>query len=202
MSVMVRDRLRVAAGVALAAGLAFGLAGTALAGPLAEAAAKAEGLAASGDAIGAHDVMRQAISDFSESLPFSLGKAVFVKSDPAGYAMYEPKEEPVFKPGESLISYVEPVGLSWKQSPVQGKIETHFTVDFDILNPAGDVLAGQKSFGDFTFTGFFRNQEIYSTLTIDVSGAPAGDYILRFHFNDVNSGKTTSIDQPFKIADK
>ncbi len=195
-------RLKNAAVVVFAAASIFAIAGTVSAGPLAEAAAKAEGLAASGDAVGAHDVMRQAISDFSESLPFSVGKAVFVKSDPAGYAMYEPKEAPVFKPGESLISYVEPVGLSWKQSPVQGKIETHFTVDFDILNPAGDVLAGQKAFGDFTFTGFFRNQEIYSTLTIDVSGAPAGDYVLRFHFNDVNSGKKTTVDQPFKIADK
>jgi len=193
-------RRRMVAGAVLAAVSVFAQSGIVSAGPLAEAAAKAEGLAASGDAVGAHDVMRQAISDFSESLPFSLGKAVFVKSDPAGYAMYEPKEAPVFKAGESLISYVEPVGLSWKQSAVQGKIETHFTVDFDILNPAGDVLAGQKAFGDFTFTGFFRNQEIYSTLTIDVSGAPAGDYILRFHFNDVNSGKSTSIDQPFKIA--
>ncbi len=197
-----RHRLDMAVGAALAAASIFGMVGPVLAGPLAEAAAKAEGLAASGDAVGASDVMRQAISDFSESLPFSLGKAVFVKSEPVGYAMYEPRADAVFKPGESLVSYVEPIGLSWKQSTVQGKIETRFTVDFEILNPAGDVLAGQKAFGDFTFTGFFRNQEIYSTLSIDVSGAPAGDYILRFHFNDINSGKTTKIDQPFKIAEK
>ena len=62
------------------------------------------------------------------------------------------------------------------------------------------AAAGQKAFGDFTFTGYLRNQEIYATLTIDVSGAPAGDYVLRFHFNDVNSGKSASVDQPFKIA--
>jgi hypothetical protein len=62
------------------------------------------------------------------------------------------------------------------------------------------MLASQKAFGNFTFTGFFRNQEIYATLTTDVSGAAAGDYILRFHFNDLNSGKSASVDQKFTIV--
>lgn len=170
------------------------------AGPLTDAAAQAEKLAASGDAAKARDLLLQAMSDFSQTLPFAIGKAIFVSKQPTGYAMYEPREGSVFKEGESLISYIEPVGLSWKNAAEKGKLESHFTVDFDILNPKGDVLAGQKAFGDFTFTGYLRNQEIYSTLTIDVSGAPAGDYVLRFHFNDVNSGKSASVDQPFKIA--
>lgn len=176
------------------------LAGPALAGPLADAAAKAEALAASGDTLGAHDSMRSAISAFSATLPFSIGKAVFVAAPPVGYAMYEPKQQPVFKPGEALVSYVEPVGLTWKPATVADKMETHFTVDLDILSASGEVLANQKAFGDFTFTSFFRNQEIYATLTTDVSGAAAGDYVLRFHFNDLNSGKSASVDQKFSIA--
>jgi hypothetical protein len=176
------------------------LAWPASAGQLADAATKAEALAASGDAVGAHDVMRTAISDFSATLPFSIGKAVFVAADPAGYAMYDPKPDAQFNPGEALVSYVEPVGLSWKPAAAAGKLQTHFTVDLDILSASGEVLASQKAFGDFTFTGFFRNQEIYATLTTDVSGAAAGDYILRFHFNDLNSGKTASVDQKFTIA--
>lgn len=170
------------------------------AGPLVEAATKAEQLATSGDAAKARDLLRQAVGDFSQTLPFSIGKAVFITKEPAGYAMYEPKDGTVFKTGEAIVSYVEPVGLTWKDAAAKDKLETHFTVDFDILNPAGKILAGQKAFGDFTFTGYLKNQEIYSTLTIDVSGAPAGDYVLRFHFNDINSGKTATIDQPFKIA--
>jgi len=175
-------------------------AGPAFAGNLAQAAAKAEALAAAGNAAGAHDLMRDAIGDFSETLPFAIGKAVFVKTDPAGYAMYDPKQGQVFKPGETLVSYVEPVGLNWKPAKDAGKIQSHFTVDLDILSATGEQLASQKAFGDFTFTGFLRNQEIYATLRTDVSGAAAGDYILRFRFNDVNSGKSASIDQKFTIA--
>ncbi len=176
------------------------LAGPAAAGQLADAAAKAEALAASGDTVGAHDVMRSAISDFSATLPFSIGKAVFVGADPAGYAMYDPKPGASFKPGEALVSYIEPVGLNWKPATVAGKIQAHFSVDLDILSASGEMLASQKAFGNFTFTGFFRNQEIYATLTTDVSGAAAGDYILRFHFNDLNSGKSASVDQKFTIV--
>ncbi|CAN7707187.1 hypothetical protein LJR098_002607 [Rhizobium sp. LjRoot98] len=175
------------------------LAAPALAGPLADAATKAEALAASGDTLGAHDLLRSATGAFSSTLPFSIGKAVFVGVPPVGYAMYEPKPQPIFKPGEALVSYVEPIGLTWTPAAA-GKVQTHFTVDLDILSASGEVLANQKAFGDFTFTSFFRNQEIYATLTTDVSGAAAGDYVLRFHFNDLNSGKSASVDQKFTIA--
>ena len=176
------------------------LTGPALAGPLADAATKAEALAASGDTRGAHDLLRSATGSFSATLPFSIGTAVFVAAPPIGYAMYEPKQQPVFKPGEALVSYVEPIGLTWKAAAAAGKVETHFTVDLDILSASGEVLANQKAFGNFTFTSFFRNQEIYATLTTDVSGAATGDYVLRFHFNDLNSGKSASVDQKFTIA--
>ncbi|MEI2301080.1 hypothetical protein [Ensifer sp. MJa1] len=176
------------------------LANNAHAGPLADAAVQAEKLAAAGDATKARDLLRQATSDFSQTLPFAIGKAIFVSKPPTGYAMYDPREGSVFKEGETLISYIEPIGLTWKDASTKGKLESHFTVDFDILNPKGEVLATKKGFGDFTFMGFLRNQEIYASLTMHVSGAPAGDYVLRFRFNDVNSGKTASVDQPFKIA--
>ncbi|WP_075289248.1 hypothetical protein [Pararhizobium arenae] len=193
-------RLKELRTVWLASLLAATSAASGHAGPLAEAAAKAESLAQAGDAVGAYDAMRSAMSDFSVKLPFSIGKAVFVRGEPAGYAMYDTKDTSIFKPGETLVSYVEPIGLNWVPSTTQGKIQTNFTVDFDILNKQGEVLASQKGFGNFTFNGYFRNQEIYATLSIDVTGAPAGDYILRFHFNDTNSKKTASVEQPFTVS--
>ncbi len=195
------DERKKAPMIAVRVGLMLALlSGPATAGQLADAATKAEALAASGDAVGAHDVMRTAISDFSATLPFSIGKAVFVAADPAGYAMYDPKPDAQFNPGEALVSYVEPVGLSWKPAAAAGKLQTHFTVDMDLVSASGEVLSSQKALGTYTFTSFFRNQEIYALVTTDVSGAAAGDYILRFHFNDLNSGKTASVDQKFTIA--
>ena len=173
----------------------------ALAGPLSDTAAKAEKMANSGDAVGAYALMREAVSDFAATLPFSIGKAVFVTEPPLGYGIYTPRADANFKASEPLISYIEPLGLTWKPADEAGKQQTKFTVDFDILDEAGDVVAGQKAFGSFSFTGLFRNQELFTHLKLDLSSAPAGKYTLRYKFNDTNSGKSAVVDQPFTIAE-
>ena len=184
----------------VALSLTAGTTGYASAGPLADAAARAEAQAAAGDTAGARVTMETAFGTFSAGLPLSIARATFVSGEPSGYAMYQPRADTAFRPGESLISYIEPVGLSWAPASDPGKLETRFTVDFDILDPKGTVLAGQKAFGDFRFVSYQRNQEIYATLTIDVSGALPGAYVLRFRFNDANSDKTASVEQPFSIV--
>lgn len=170
------------------------------AGSLADAAAQAEKMASSGDPAGAYALMREAVSDFSGTLPFSIAKAVYVSEPPLGYGIYTPRASSEFKANEPLISYIEPLGLTWKAADEAGKQQTKFTVDFDILDEAGDVLAGQKAFGSFSFTGLFRNQELFTHLTLDVSSAPPGNYTLRYTFNDTNSGKSAVVDQPFIIV--
>jgi len=171
----------------------------ALAGPLAEAAKKAEEQAAAGDTVGAHNTIRDAYGAFAATLPFSIGKAIFVSAPPEGYGMYAPRPESTFKPGEALISYVEPVGLTWR--PIDGGLlESHFTVDLELLDPKGTVLAAEKAFGSFDFKGSVRNQEVFAKLTLNLSSPPAGDYVLRYRFRDAASGAVAISEQPFKIA--
>lgn len=187
-----------ASALSLAAALAL-LAAPAGAGPLVDAATRAEQLASGGNPVGAHDVLRDAFGTFSSTLPFSIGRATFVTEAPQGYGMYEPRLNTVYKPGEPLISYVEPVGLSWR--PVdEGRLEAQFTVDLELLNGKGDTLAEQKAFGSFTFRGYVRNQEVFAKLTLNVEGPPAGDYVLRYRFRDGISGAVALSDQKFSIA--
>ncbi|TCQ09641.1 hypothetical protein C8J34_10236 [Rhizobium sp. PP-F2F-G36] len=188
---------------------AFGLAtlvlgilpvGGALAGPLVDAATRAEQMATAGDVAGARTAIRNAVSDFSAGLPFAVGTATFVASDPSGFGMFEPRPNSIFKPGEKIVAYLEPMGLTWKPAQVPDKMETRFTVDFDLLDAGGTVLGSQKAFGNFTFTGVSKNAEIFATLTLDVSEAPVGSYVLRYHLDDTNSGRTAAVDLPFSIA--
>jgi len=171
----------------------------ALAGPLADAAKKAEEQAAAGDTVGAHNTVRDAFGTFAATLPFTIGKAVFVSAPPEGYGMFATRPEATFKVGEALISYVEPVGLTWR--PVDGgQLESHFTVDLELLDPKGTVLAEQKAFGSFDFKGSVRNQEVFAKLTLNLSGPPAGDYVLRYRFRDAASGAVAISEQSFKIV--
>lgn len=169
------------------------------AGPLADAAKKAEEQAAAGDTVGAHNTIRDAFGAFAATLPFAIGKTVFVATPPEGYGMYTVRPDSNFKAGEALISYVEPVGLSWRPG-AGGLLELQFTVDLELLDPKGTVLAEQKAFGSFDFKGSVRNQEVFAKLTLNLSGPPAGDYVLRYRFRDAASGAVAVSEQPFKIV--
>ncbi|QRM55313.1 hypothetical protein [Sinorhizobium sp. BG8] len=187
---------------AFAAMLAFSVSAVppvATAGPLADAAKKAEELAAAGDPVGAHDLMRDAYGNFSATLPFSIGRTAFVDKPPEGYGMFQPRESNSFRPGEVLMSYVEPVGLTWKPT-ADGKIESAFTVDLELLGDKGEILAEQKAFGTFNFKGSFRNQEIFANLTLDLDSPPEGTYVLRYRFRDAASGAVAISEQPFQIT--
>lgn len=184
-------------GLALAAGLL--LAGPALAGALADGARTAEEKAVAGDTIGAYEAARDAFAKFTASLPFTIGRSVFVTEKPAAYGAYTPRANSIFKPGEPLVTYVELIGLGWKPVADQ-KLQSNFTVDLELKDAKGATLAVQKGFGSFTFTGHVQNQEIYTHLMLDVSGVKAGDYTLRYTVNDVVGGRSALFEQPFTVS--
>ena len=168
------------------------------AGPLVDAAREAESKAAAGDAVGAYDTIRDAFGAFSMTLPFSVGKAVFVTERPKAYGAYAAKPDTVFKPGEPLITYVELIGLTWKDSG-DGLLKSNFSVDFEISESGGKVLASQKKFGEFTFTGLMPIQELFTHLTLDLTGAEPGDYLLKYTINDNISNHFTTSEQTFTV---
>ncbi|MBO3759996.1 hypothetical protein [Ciceribacter sp. L1K22] len=172
---------------------------TAAAGPLMDAAMQAEALAAGGDARAAHAKMQEAFGDFAATLPLTVSLAEFATDKPAAYGSYTPRPDTVFKPGEPLITYLELIGLTWETLPDK-RYTSAFNVDLELIDYKGDTLAAQKKFGSFSFTGRFRNQEIYTHLTLDVTGAPAGDYKVRYTVNDTVGKRSTSFEQKFSIA--
>ncbi len=184
--------------VAIAACLSLAASG-ALAGMLATAAAEAEKTADKGDFIRAFETMRDALGDFTAMMPLTIGKAAFVSEKPKAYGSYRPKAEPVFEAGEPLITYIELIGLTWQRQE-DGLQHSAFTVDFELIDSKGEILAGQKNFGTFSFAGFVRNQEIYTHLTLDVDGAAPGAYRLRYTVNDTLGRRSTSFEQPFTVA--
>lgn len=171
----------------------------AIAGPLADAAARAEEKAKSGDPNGGYAEMRDAFANFSVTLPFAVGKALFVADKPVAYGAYTPRQDSVFRQGEPLVTYVELIGLAWK-SLGDGKQQANFSVDLELADAKGDTLAKQPGFGNFTFTGYVRNQEIFTHLTLDVNGAKSGEYLLRYTVNDVVGKRSTSFEQKFTVA--
>ena len=49
----------------------------------------------------------------NQSQAFRSGFDIFVNSEPLGYGVYEEKESNIFRPDETLILYIEPVGYNY-----------------------------------------------------------------------------------------
>jgi hypothetical protein len=168
------------------------------AGTLIDLATEAEQLLDKGNGLEAYEKLRSSLAKASEKIPFDIRRALFVTAKPVVFGNYDRVKENEFPVGSSLITYVEPVGLDWKQND-KGDLFSQFTVDFELRNPSGEKLAVQKAFGNFKVESREPLFEIYTPLTLDVSSVPAGDYVLQYTFTDQNSGKTTSIEQKFTL---
>jgi hypothetical protein len=189
---------RRAAGYVFLTFMLAGLPLPGLAGELVDLATDAESMIAKGDGMAAYEKMRQSMNEASAEIPFNIRKAFFVTEKPLLFGNYSRVKSNEFPVGSSLITYAEPVGLSWKPTD-DGEVQSKFTVDFELRNPAGEILAVQKAFGNFKIESREPLFEIYTPLTLDVSAVPAGDYVLKYTFNDLNSKKSSDIEQRFKL---
>lgn len=171
----------------------------ALAGPMADLAAQAEDEIAKPDGgPAAFEKMRAAMAAAQAKIPFDIRKAFFVSEKPLMFGAYKRVKANEFPVGATLISYVEPIGLAWKNTD-DGRVQARFTVDFELRSPEGELLAEQKAFGNFSITAVEPLFEIFTPLTLDVSQAPAGGYTLKYTFTDLGSGNKTDVEQRFTL---
>ena len=140
-----------------------------------------------------------AVVEAWQKTPLTIRRAVFVAERAQGFGQFVERKSNVFKANEKLVAYVEPVGYGWK--PVgDGSFQFGFNVDFLVKSPGGKILAGEENFAKLVETIRAQNREFMLTLTMSVSGADPGDYILEYKLRDVASDKSAVVNLPFTIA--
>ena len=170
----------------------------ALAGPVVEAAKRSEELLAAGKPLAAWEAVERAADAVWEKMPLRIAKALFVVGDPRGYGIFDPRENNVFKPGETIVVYAEPVGFGHRR--VNGINEIDLDVGLIVRDKSGKTVASQGSFGQFRLRSRRRNREFFLKLTISLKGAPAGDYVLSFPITDKVKNRKTEFSLPFRIV--
>ena len=189
----------------IAGGLTLGLSGavsaqtwgspTAPAKPVAAAPAKTTGTTTVKDI----DALQKAVTDAWEKMPLTQRRAIFISRPADVYGDYAERASNVFKPGEKLVAYIEPIGYTWKAN---GDVyDFGVSVDFVVKSPEGKILAGQEGFGKFFKTSHAKLQEFMLTLTLSVDGAPPGKYVLEYKIKDNGSDKSSTVALPFTIAE-
>jgi hypothetical protein len=135
---------------------------------------------------------------------FHSGFDTFIQEDSdRGYGIYV-THPPVFRPGETVVLYDEPVGYGFK--PVideQGNTlnQMNFTADITIAGSNGTELASIPDIPAGLLDSHNKNTEMYLTLKVtQTSPFPVGDYKITYTVKDGSTGKSFQIVKPVKIA--
>jgi hypothetical protein len=131
--------------------------------------------------------------------PLRFRQAFFVSEPPAGFGIYTARPDTPFKPGEKLIVYAEPVGFGWKDNG-DGTYNLGFNVDLSIKSADGTELGKQENFSKAVVTSHTRNHEFMLVITLDLSGADPGKYVVDYTVHDIASPKSALISLPFAIG--
>jgi hypothetical protein len=173
------------------------LAGEARAEDVVALAQRAKQQAAAGQNLEALQTLREAYFEVADKMPLGFRRSVFVAEKAPGFGMMKPRADNVFRPGEVILIYAEPVGFGWRKT--DGVYNSVMTADFEIQTPEGKILGGQKKFGRFALSGQDRNTEYMVHLTYNVSGLSEGEYVVSTVLHDEVSGKISTLNMNFVI---
>jgi hypothetical protein len=140
-----------------------------------------------------------AVREAWEKTPFSLRNAFFVSEAPEAFGSYAPRSSAPFKAGEEMIVYAEPVAYGWK-SVEGGQYEFGFTVDLVVKTADGKVIVEKDNFGKMMFKSRAQNRELFLKLTVNLTGAGPGNYLIGFRVHDSEAeNKTAMIELPMTL---
>lgn len=169
----------------------------AAAGPVVDAAARAEALQAEGKTVEALDALNEAVDSIWTQGPLAFRKVVLVESTaPSG--AYVERTDRTFRPDDKLVVHVEPVGYGYGGSGSGARIG--FTGDLALENATGQILTEAKDLFSVSVDSAAGRREFDMTLSFQVPYVRPGEYIARFTIRDQNSDKTGSFDVPFTVA--
>jgi hypothetical protein len=173
------------------------LSGGAYAGQIVDLAKQAEEQSTDGKSLDAYETMRKAVFQVWNASPLLFRKALFVTSSPAGFGIYDPRPDNVFKQGEKIYIYVEPVGFGWEAK--DGLNHAELVADLALKDGEGTVVGKQEGFGTFTFNSREQNIELLTSISFEFPEAPAGKYTAMLTFHDKVGDKSASFELPFEI---
>ena len=153
----------------------------------------------------------QSMSLQSSAIPYNTNNstfypamAIFVSSEPVGFGIYDKDSLSIFSPGETIITYIEPVGFAYKNiTDINGKplYSINFGASFTISSPDGTMLGGQENVPIGGIVSHHMNKEVFIPYSITQSiPFPAGDYVVTYKITDKNSDKSFNFEKNITIS--
>jgi hypothetical protein len=148
-------------------------------------------------------VTLQALKDATAAawrqLPFTALNVHLTAAAPAGYGRYVKRVDNVYRPGEPLIIYMEPVGFKVLRNKTRGVYRYKLNADFNLVDAWGRVVGGRRSFGQFGEEVHQFPDRFPLTFTISLAGLPPGDYKVETILRDMIAKKSYTVTTPIRI---
>jgi hypothetical protein len=128
----------------------------------------------------------------------SVRNFAFIASRPSGWRQIETIRTPLFKAGEAIQFYAEPVAIGWSGSGRSFRFA--LDVDLEIRSMDGRVLWGQKDFARLTRDTVAADPNTYITGALAVEGLAPGVYMLGIRMRDGSNRLTAEAQSAFAIV--
>ena len=185
---------------AAGAALLLALGGAVLAGPIIDKAAEAEAAVGNGDYLGGLAAAEEIAAQVWDATPGILFLETLPVTEPAaGFGLYNPRPDAVYKSGEAIIIYAEPVGFGYGTGG-EGLFTVGFAVDLQVLDEAGQELGNVENVTELNLTARYKLREFQANLTYNLEGIAPGKYRLVTTLRDKNSPKTGSFETAIEIT--
>lgn len=122
----------------------------------------------------------------------------------AGYGVYQ-EHGSVFRPGETIVLYVEPVGFGYRQIPDGNGSSLYLmnmTADYVIASSNGTELQAIEDVPVGSIVSHRTNTELFLELTLTQARPfPVGDYNIKYTITDEVSGKSFQLEKQIRVAE-
>lgn len=167
-------------------------------GEIADRATEAEKLLQAGDGAGALDKMRSAEDALWQAMPLAVLNVKQVDST-GGFGIYSERANHIYKPGEKIVLYMEPVGYGYGSDGL-GNNKIALSVDITVVSSAGESLGTSEKVSRIQIASRSHNRELFFKLDLSLDGLPPGKYRCDFLMHDENSSKTAPFSTDIEIA--
>ena len=135
-----------------------------------------------------------------EAAPLELHHVLFTVDKVESYGDYAARDSSVFKTGEPLHIYVEPVNFLWRPQ-ASGRYAFGVSADLLITTKAGDVIIDKKNAVTLAPEFPYKMKIVDVTFNVNLGPSlPATDYAVTVTVHDLNSPKVASASLPFSIV--
>jgi hypothetical protein len=143
--------------------------------------------------------LRRAVAAAWRKLPFTAIEVHLVAAPPTGFGEYIPRVDNVYRPGEPLILYLEPVGYTVRYDPEQQVYRYSLAADFNLVDAWGRVVSGRRNFGRFQGQSRHFPDRLPLTFTYSLAGLPPGEYRVETVLRDLLGHKSHTVVTPILI---